>query len=68
MAIAVNVGATKAQFDSTIALHPSTSEEFVLMNDKVPPTVIPPKASTVTAAASASAAAPAPAAADSKKN
>ena len=31
MAIAVNMGATKADFDRTIGIHPSTSEEFVTM-------------------------------------
>jgi glutathione reductase (NADPH) len=33
-AIAIKVGATKADFDNTIALHPTTSEEFVLMRTK----------------------------------
>ncbi|HYD32614.1 MAG TPA: glutathione-disulfide reductase [Azospirillaceae bacterium] len=36
LAIALNCGATKAQFDRTIALHPSTAEEFVLLREKVP--------------------------------
>ena len=31
MAIAVNMGATKADFDRTIAIHPSTAEEFVTL-------------------------------------
>ena len=31
LAIAVKMGATKAQFDATVALHPSAAEEFVLM-------------------------------------
>ncbi|MDJ0554596.1 MAG: glutathione-disulfide reductase [Microcoleaceae cyanobacterium MO_207.B10] len=31
MAIAVNMGATKADFDRTIGIHPSTSEEFVTL-------------------------------------
>lgn len=31
LAIAVKMGATKAQFDATVALHPSSAEEFVLM-------------------------------------
>ncbi|HEY0834168.1 MAG TPA: glutathione-disulfide reductase [Azospirillum sp.] len=35
LAIAMNCGATKADFDRTIALHPSTAEEFVLMREKV---------------------------------
>nr|WP_196242066.1 glutathione-disulfide reductase [Azospirillum oleiclasticum] len=34
LAIALNMGATKADFDRTIALHPSTAEEFVLMREK----------------------------------
>ncbi len=37
MAIAMNCGATKRDFDRTIALHPSTSEEFVLMREKAEP-------------------------------
>jgi glutathione reductase (NADPH) len=35
LAIAINVGATKRQFDRTIALHPSSAEEFVLMREPV---------------------------------
>ena len=31
MAIAVNAGVTKKQFDSTIGIHPSAAEEFVTM-------------------------------------
>tara|TARA_B100001939_G_scaffold345686_1_gene362833 strand:- start:30011 stop:31363 length:1353 start_codon:yes stop_codon:yes gene_type:complete len=31
VAIALKCGATKAQFDSTVAVHPSSAEEFVLM-------------------------------------
>ncbi|MCP5382887.1 MAG: glutathione-disulfide reductase [Kordiimonadaceae bacterium] len=31
IAIALKVGATKAQFDDTVAVHPSSAEEFVLM-------------------------------------
>lgn len=31
MAIAIKAGATKAQFDDTVAVHPSSAEEFVLM-------------------------------------
>jgi glutathione reductase (NADPH) len=30
-AIAIGMGATKADFDRTMALHPSVSEEFVTM-------------------------------------
>ncbi|MEO0881427.1 MAG: glutathione-disulfide reductase [Pseudomonadota bacterium] len=33
--IAVKMGATKADFDRTCALHPSTAEELVTMRDKV---------------------------------
>ena len=31
LAIAITCGATKAQFDATIALHPTAAEEFVLL-------------------------------------
>ncbi|GAB4140979.1 MAG: glutathione-disulfide reductase [Sphingomonadales bacterium] len=31
IAIAIKMGATKAQFDATVAIHPSSAEEFVLM-------------------------------------
>ena len=34
--IAVKCGATKAQFDATIGIHPTTAEEFVTMRDKAP--------------------------------
>lgn len=34
LAVALNCGATKADFDRTVALHPSTAEEFVLMREK----------------------------------
>lgn len=36
LAIALVCGATKAQFDQTIGLHPSAAEEFVTMRDKRP--------------------------------
>ncbi len=36
IAVALKCGATKAQFDATIGIHPTTAEEFVLMRDKVP--------------------------------
>jgi glutathione reductase (NADPH) len=37
-AIALRMGATKADFDSTMALHPSAAEELVTMREKwVPP-------------------------------
>ena len=35
IAIAVKNGLTKAQFDQTVAIHPSSAEEFVLMRDPV---------------------------------
>jgi len=35
LAIALNCGATKAQFDMTIGIHPSAAEEFVTMRAKV---------------------------------
>ena len=39
-AIAMRMGATKADFDATMALHPSTAEELVTMREKwVPPVV-----------------------------
>jgi glutathione reductase (NADPH) len=31
LAIALTAGATKAQFDATVGLHPSAAEEFVTM-------------------------------------
>jgi glutathione reductase (NADPH) len=36
LAVALNCGATKQQFDRTIALHPSAAEEFVLMRERLP--------------------------------
>ena len=35
-AVAVNMGATKADFDRTIAIHPSSAEELVTMNTAQP--------------------------------
>jgi glutathione reductase (NADPH) len=35
LAIALNCGATKRDFDRTIGLHPSAAEEFVTLRDKV---------------------------------
>ncbi|HEX5356166.1 MAG TPA: glutathione-disulfide reductase [Aquabacterium sp.] len=35
LAIAIRMGATKADFDATVALHPSAAEEFVTLKDKV---------------------------------
>jgi glutathione reductase (NADPH) len=44
-AIALRMGATKADFDATVALHPSIAEELVTMREKVPaPHPPPPKA------------------------
>jgi glutathione reductase (NADPH) len=44
-AIALKLGATKADFDGTVALHPSIAEELVTMREKVPaPHPPPPKA------------------------
>ncbi len=34
VAVCVKMGATKAQFDSTIALHPTAAEELVTMRTK----------------------------------
>lgn len=36
LGIAVKVGATKAQFDATMAIHPTASEEFVTMREPIP--------------------------------
>jgi glutathione reductase (NADPH) len=35
-AVAVKCGATKAQFDATIGIHPTTAEEFVTLRDPIP--------------------------------
>ena len=34
IAIAIQMGATKQDFDNSIAIHPTASEEFVLMDGK----------------------------------
>ena len=34
IAIAVKLGATKAQFDATIGIHPTAAEEFVTLREK----------------------------------
>jgi len=34
LAVAVKLGATKAQFDATIGIHPTVAEEFVTMREK----------------------------------
>ncbi len=36
MAVAMNAGATKAHFDNTIGIHPTTAEEFVTMRTPEP--------------------------------
>ncbi len=36
-AVALTCGATKAQFDATLGIHPTAAEEFVTMRDPVPP-------------------------------
>ena len=33
--VAMNMGATKRDFDRTVAIHPTASEEFVLMDPKL---------------------------------
>jgi glutathione reductase (NADPH) len=35
IAVAVKLGATKAQFDATIGIHPTAAEEFVTMREKI---------------------------------
>ena len=37
LAVAMKCGATKAQFDATIGIHPTAAEEFVTLRDKRPP-------------------------------
>jgi len=37
VAIAVKLGATKAQFDATIGIHPTAAEEFVTLREKAAP-------------------------------
>ena len=41
LAVAVKIGATKAQFDQTVALHPTAAEEFVTMRTPEPEPVEP---------------------------
>jgi glutathione reductase (NADPH) len=36
LAVALKCGATKAQFDATVGIHPTAAEEFVTMREKVP--------------------------------
>jgi glutathione reductase (NADPH) len=35
LAVALKAGATKAQFDATVGIHPTAAEEFVTMRDPV---------------------------------
>ena len=35
LAVAIKAGATKAQFDSTLGIHPTSAEEFVTMREPV---------------------------------
>jgi len=37
-AVAIKMGATKAQFDATIGIHPTAAEELVTLREPVPPT------------------------------
>ena len=36
MAVAMKAGATKAVFDSTVGIHPTSADEFVTMREPVP--------------------------------
>jgi glutathione reductase (NADPH) len=36
LAVALNCGATKKQFDRTIGVHPTSAEEFITMRGKTP--------------------------------
>lgn len=36
LAVALKCGATKAQFDATVGIHPTAAEEFVTLRDKAP--------------------------------
>ena len=42
-AIAMKLRATKAEFDATMALHPTAAEELVTMREKWVPPVKPPR-------------------------
>jgi glutathione reductase (NADPH) len=35
LAVAIQAGATKAQFDATLGIHPTSAEEFVTMREPV---------------------------------
>ncbi|MFQ5851044.1 MAG: glutathione-disulfide reductase [Candidatus Binatia bacterium] len=41
LSVAVTCGATKAQFDATIGIHPTAAEEFVTMRERVPGRAFP---------------------------
>ncbi len=45
LAVAMACGATKAQFDATISIHPTAAEEFVTMREKAPESALPVKTS-----------------------
>ena len=47
LAVALTAGATKADFDRTIAMHPTAAEEFVLMRE--PTRTVPPPAASAAA-------------------
>jgi glutathione reductase (NADPH) len=34
IAVAIRCGATKAQFDATLGIHPTSAEEFVTMRER----------------------------------
>ncbi|MGE4563201.1 MAG: hypothetical protein AAEC10_09735, partial [Rhodospirillales bacterium] len=36
ISIALKAGATKAQFDATVGIHPTAAEEFVTTHKKLP--------------------------------
>jgi glutathione reductase (NADPH) len=40
LAVAVKAGATKAQFDATVGIHPTSGEEFVTMRTARPETPV----------------------------
>jgi glutathione reductase (NADPH) len=40
LAVAVKMGATKQQFDETVAVHPTAAEEFVTMRTLEPDPVV----------------------------
>jgi glutathione reductase (NADPH) len=47
LAVALTAGATKRDFDRTVAVHPTAAEEFVLMREPVRRTGHPPRESAV---------------------